>query len=318
MAAATAAPAVLGAPQENVPLQAAAQHPVAQANVVQPGQQPPGQQVMAGGLQCMQEAEALYGGGASCENAVADMLGQAYDCICCCCAGMSSNMATVNQGQTGVVTKFGRFERLLPPGRHRFNICAEQVFPINLMQVCLDVSRQVMMSADNLQVTVDAVTYFVVVDAMKAAFMVEDYMYCLRNLVQAALRTVVGEYTLAEVLAERQKISARITDLLDQHSQQWGVKVNRVEMKQIDMDNSMQRALAAKSEASQQAEAKLIQATAQKDSAVILAEAGKTMQEHPAALKLQWFETMRIISTQGRNTTMVVSDSVSIPGKKKL
>jgi len=284
------------------------------------GDAPPAQQQMiAGSLACMQEAQQLYGDGAGCENSVNDCCGTFYEMACCVCAGMgcTANMATVNQGSTGVVTKFGKYQRNLPPGRHRFNICSEQVFSVNLMQVCLDVNRQIMMSADNLQVTVDAVTYFNVVDAMKAAFVVEDYMYSLRNLVQATLRTVVGEYTLGEVLAERQKISARIKDLLFDTAHGWGVQVNRVEMKQIEIDPAMQRALSAKSQATQQAEAKIIQAGAQRDSAVILAEAGKTMAEHPAALKLQWFETMRLIATQGRNTTLVVADTVEVPKAKK-
>jgi len=283
------------------------------------GLAPPGQEIMAGNLECMKEAEQLYGEGASMENCVADGLGTFYDLACCICAGMgcTANMATVNQGSTGVVTKFGKHQRNLPPGRHRFNICSEEVFNVNLMQICLDVNRQVMMSADNLQVTVDAVTYFNVIDPMKAAFVVEDYMYSLRNLVQASLRTVVGEYTLAEILAERQKISARIKDLLFQNAVSWGMQVNRVEMKQIEIDPAMQRALSAKSQATQQAEAKIIQAGAQRDSAVILAEAGRSMADHPAAMKLQWFETMRLIATQGKNTTLVVSDTVDIPKAKK-
>jgi erythrocyte band 7 integral membrane protein len=282
-----------------------------------PQHAPPAQQLMVGNLQCMQEAEREHGAGATVENMVMDTCGTIYDLLCCVCAGIgcSGNMATVNQGSTGVVTKFGKFERTLPPGRHRYNICAEGVFEISLMQECLDVTKQQMMSADNLRLTVDAVTYYQVTDANKAAFSVENYQYGLRNMVQVTLRTVVGEYTLGEVLSERQKISARITQLLAQHMDSWGVQVNRVEMKSIDMDQAMQRALAAKSEATQQAEAKLIQARAQRDSAVILAEAGKTMQDHPAAMKLQWFETMRLISTQGKNTTLVVSDTVDIPKK---
>jgi regulator of protease activity HflC (stomatin/prohibitin superfamily) len=285
-----------------------------QQEVRPPRQAPP----MGDKLPVMIEAEEMYGEGASLENSILDGVGLAFDCCCCLCAGagMTPNLVTVDQASMGVITKFGKFDRNLPAGRHRYNICSERAIAISLMQQCVDVKRQHMMSADNLGMTVDAVTYFQVFDAQKAAFLIEDYMAAVSTLVQVALRTVVGEYTLAEVLMERQKISSRISQILEEDMADWGVKVNRVEMKSIDVTDSMQRALAAKSEAEQQAEAKIIQAKSQRDAALILAEAGKTMQENPAALKLQWFETMRVISTSGKNVTIVAPDSVSLPKKR--
>merc|ERR1712061_437978 len=111
------------------------------------------------------------------------------------------------------------------------------------------------------------------------------------------LRTVLGENTLAEIFAERKKINIRLKELIDEASDPWGIKVGRVELKAIEIDDKMQRAMAAKAEAQQEAHAKIIQATVQRDSAAILAEAAQTMSGQPSALQLQWFETLRIIST---------------------
>jgi regulator of protease activity HflC (stomatin/prohibitin superfamily) len=263
-------------------------------------------------------AEAEAGSGAGLENSLNYGLGNLYEMCCCICAGagLTLNMATVQQGHVGVVTSFGRFVRILPAGRHRFNIMSETVTPISLMTNCLDVPKQEMMSSDNLLIKVDAVCYYRVVDAVKAHFEVDRYGYALMQLILVTLRTVLGEYTLQEILTERQKLNARVQDLLDHSSRAWGLQVERVEMKGVDINENMQRAMAAKTEANQEAEAKVIQARAQRDSAMILVDAAKKMDSNPGAMKLQWFETLRIIATQGHNTTLILPDNVETPPKQ--
>merc|ERR1712217_160791 len=135
-------------------------------------------------------------------------------------------------------------------------------------------------------------------------------MGALGNLAQVTLRTVLGEHTLADIFASRQLINSRLQELVDEASDPWGIKVSRVEMKGIEIDDKMQRAMAARAEALQEAEAKVIQAKAQRDSSTILTEAATKMNERPSSVKLQWFETLRIISTQGKNTTVIVPDSI--------
>jgi len=259
-------------------------------------------------------AEAEAGSGAQPENSLNHGLGSFYEMACCVCAGAGCtlNMATVQQGHIGLVTSFGRFVRTLPPGRHRFNLWSEQVTPINLMTNCMDVPKQEMMSLDNLMVKVDAVCYYRVVDAVKAAFEVERYAYALMQLIQVTLRTVMGEHTLNEILSERQRLNSRVQELLDEGAKPWGLQVERVELKGIEIDDKMQRAMAAKTEAHQEAEAKVIQAKAQRDSAMILVDAAKKMDANPGAMKLQWFETLRIIATQGNHTTLIVPDNVRV------
>mmetsp|Transcript_16820 Transcript_16820/g.43497 ORF Transcript_16820/g.43497 Transcript_16820/m.43497 type:complete len:290 (-) Transcript_16820:398-1267(-) len=260
----------------------------------------------------MVQAQLQSGGGAYLENSGTVALGVCYECACCCCAtlGLSANLVTVDQGCVGVVTSFGKYHRTLPPGRHRFNVMSEKVFSVNLKVVCLDVEKQAAMTKDNLTVTIDAVCYYQVFDAEKAVFGVENYTYALSNLTQITMRTIFGEHTLSEIFADRMKINARLKTLIDEATHPWGIKVIRVEMKTVEIDPAMQRALAAKAEAQQDAEAKLIQAHSQRDAAGVLAEAAERMSQHPGALKLQWMETLRIISTQGKNTTIIVPDGM--------
>jgi len=261
-----------------------------------------------------ERAEEESGGGASLQNAQTKMLGKVYDCCCVCCVicGCSGNLITIQQGSVGVVTEFGRYTKTIPPGRHTFNIMAESIVPISMRTVCLDVPAQSLLTKDNLNVRIDAVGFYQVFDAQKAAFSVENYPHALCMLAQVTIRSVLGEMTLAEVLCGRATINSRLRLLLDESTDPWGIKVDRVELKEIGIDPSMQRAMAAKAEAHQEAEAKIIQANAQLNSSKVLAEAAASMSENPSALKLQWFETLRIISTQGKNTTIIVPDNINV------
>jgi len=174
---------------------------------------------------------------------------------------------------------------------------------------CLDVAPQNIMTKDNLSVFVNAVCYYRVTNAKLAMFEVENYNFALDNLAQITLRTVLGEHTLSEVFSERIKINNRLTELLDHDTDPWGIKVNAVEMKDIRIPEQMQRAMAAVAESNQEATAKLISARAQRDAAEILGEAAEKMGKDPAALQLQWFETLQKIA-QEKQSTIVVPDSI--------
>jgi len=216
----------------------------------------------------------------------------------------------VPQGSLGLVTKFGRYEKILPPGRHRFNIMSEKILIVNMKTVCLDIPPQAVMTKDNLTVTIDAVGYYNVVDAQKALFSVENYPYALSNLIQVTLRTVIGEHTLSEIFHLRQQLNARMQELVDEASDPWGIKVTRIEMKHMNIDDKMERAMAAKTEATQEAQAKIIQAEAQLKAADMLAAAAEEMEKQPSAMQLQWFETLRIMSTQGKNQTVIIPSDI--------
>merc|ERR1712194_791958 len=173
-------------------------------------------------------------------NQAAATLGTLYELACCFCAGASSNFVTVSQGYTGVVTEWGKLTgRSVPPGRHKFNLMSEKVDSITVQQCMLDVTKQNIMTSDNLNLVVDAVCYYQIHNPTQALFATEDYHRCLQHMVQCVLRTVLGEHTLAECLSERQKLSARSQQLLMEKVTSWGITVHRVEMKQLDMDPMM-------------------------------------------------------------------------------
>jgi len=224
------------------------------------------------------------------ENMQSLAIGSCFAVLCSPCAvcGPAPHIVTVQQGTVGVVTRFGRFHHILPPGRHRRNIMAEAVKHVSLKTRCLDIQPQELMTADKLTIKIDAVCFYKVFDAQKATFAVENYEFALANLAQVTIRTVLGENTLAEIFGQRAKLNTRLMELIDEASDPWGIKVGNVELKDIKIDRQMQRAMAAKAEACQMAEAKIIQSKAQRDAASILAEAAGQMEEQPAALQLQW------------------------------
>eukprot|EP00928_Gymnodinium_smaydae_P061700 TRINITY_DN4572_c0_g1_i2.p1 TRINITY_DN4572_c0_g1~~TRINITY_DN4572_c0_g1_i2.p1 ORF type:complete len:320 (+),score=37.49 TRINITY_DN4572_c0_g1_i2:66-962(+) len=251
--------------------------------------------------------------GATVQNMQSRLFGECYGITCMCCAacGCAQNLVTVPQGCVGVVTQFGRYSRTLPAGRHAFNIMSEKVRQVDMRTVCLEVPPQSVMSRDNLKLGIDAVCFYRVFDAEKAVFTVQNYSESLSNLAQVTMRTVLGEMTLSEILNGRQTINSKLKQLLDDATNPWGIRIDTVELKDLKIDEKMQRALAAKAEALQEADAKLVQANAQRDAAKVLSEAAKHMNSDPNAIKLQWFETLRIISTQGKNTTVIVPDGMS-------
>eukprot|EP00913_Durusdinium_trenchii_P000270 g244.t2 len=209
-------------------------------------------------------------------NKIRTVFGQIYS-IFALPFGGAGNFARVDQGSVGVVLRFGKFDRMLEPGRHQFNVAVEQVLVVPLKIACIDVQPQMVMTKDNLTVTIDAVCFYRVLDATKVLFEVQNYKQALTNLVQVTMRTVVGENSLSEIFAQRPRLNARITELIDAATGPWGIEVSQVELKEVQIQQSMQRALAAVAEAQQEAEAKLIQAKAQRESASILAEASKAM-----------------------------------------
>jgi len=257
------------------------------------------------------QAPPSSGGGASAENCQTLLIGEAYNyccCLCSACADDAPNIVTVRQGHVGVVTTFGQFNGVLPPGRHRINMMADEVRGVSLKVSCIDVPPQDIITADNLALRIDAVVYFIVFDPYRALFAVADYRRAVAELAQVNLRQTLGESTLAELMKDRTKINNRLKQLIDEATDPWGITVSSVELKGVTLDETMQRAMAAKAESKQQAEAKVIQAKAQRHVADILAEASKKMNTSPEALQLQYMETLRIIATQQApvNRTIIV------------
>eukprot|EP00735_Rhodelphis_limneticus_P002059 TRINITY_DN127_c0_g1::TRINITY_DN127_c0_g1_i1::g.14409::m.14409 TRINITY_DN127_c0_g1::TRINITY_DN127_c0_g1_i1::g.14409 ORF type:complete len:295 (+),score=81.71,sp/O28852/Y1420_ARCFU/42.53/4e-52,Band_7/PF01145.20/2.3e-32,Band_7_1/PF13421.1/0.0051 TRINITY_DN127_c0_g1_i1:71-955(+) len=217
---------------------------------------------------------------------------------------------TILQGHVGVVTVFGKFDRLIPPGTYSYNIGSEAIIPVCLKTVTLDVPEQNVMTKDNLTVRINAVVYFRVFDAKKALYSVANYRYATNNLAQCTLRTIIGENTLADLFNARKMINARLTELIDRDTDDWGIKVLSVEIKDVMIPDQMQRAMAAVAEASRDAEARVINAKGNLAASEILAEAADQMSLNPMSMHLQWFDTLQAIA-QERNHTIIVPDTMT-------
>ena len=180
----------------------------------------------------------------------------------------------------------------------------ETLYRIPLRVVTLDVPPQDIITRDNVSVKVNAVCYFRVVEANRALREVENYLYATSQLAQTTLRSVVGQFELDEILSEREKVNAKLQVILDQDTEAWGIKVTKVEVKQVDIPESMQRAIARQAEAERERRAKVIHADGEFQASQKLADAAKILQTEPAAIQLRYLQTLTEIGVE-KNTTVV-------------
>jgi regulator of protease activity HflC (stomatin/prohibitin superfamily) len=180
----------------------------------------------------------------------------------------------------------------------------ETLYRIPLRVVTLDVPPQDIITRDNVSVKVNAVCYFKVVDPNRALREVENYLYATSQLAQTTLRSVVGQFQLDEILSEREKVNAKLQVLLDQDTEPWGIKVTKVEVKQVDIPETMQRAIARQAEAERERRAKVIHAEGEAQASAKLAEAAKVLETEPAAIQLRYLQTLTEIGVE-KNTTIV-------------
>lgn len=220
-----------------------------------------------------------------------------------------SPKVTVERGYTGLLMQFGTLHQVLPPGLYVINPFAQNVHRVSLKTTTLEVPRQSAMTKDNLSVLVDAVAYLTVVDPVRATFEVDDYRLAVLKLVQSTLRSVIGELELGQLFAGRKHVSDRLAECMGVSCKRWGVVIDGVEIRDIQIPENMQRAMAQIAEASREAEAKVIVAKGQLAAAHIFREAAETMQKEPASLQLQWFETLRQIAAE-KNSTVIVPDNI--------
>jgi regulator of protease activity HflC (stomatin/prohibitin superfamily) len=175
---------------------------------------------------------------------------------------------------------------------------------ISLRLVAMDVPPQDVITRDNVSVKVNAVIYFRVMDSIKAVVEVENYLYATSQLAQTTLRSVCGQAELDELLSDREKINSQLQEILDKHTDPWGVKVTTVEVKHIDLPQDMQRAMARQAEAERERRAKVINAEGEHQAAARLAEAASIISEHPMALQLRYLQTLREVSAENNSTTL--------------
>jgi regulator of protease activity HflC (stomatin/prohibitin superfamily) len=210
----------------------------------------------------------------------------------------------VNEYQRVVVFRLGRLVAARGPGLVLIIPIIERAVRMDLRVVTLDVPPQDVITRDNVSVKVNAVVYFRVIDPNKALVNVENFMFATSQLSQTTLRSVCGQAELDELLAERDRINEKIQTILDADTDPWGIKVTKVEVKQIDLPQEMQRAIAKQAEAERERRAKVINAEGEAQAAQKLAEAAVILNREPAALTLRYLQTLREIATEKNSTIM--------------
>jgi regulator of protease activity HflC (stomatin/prohibitin superfamily) len=175
---------------------------------------------------------------------------------------------------------------------------------VSLRLVTMDVPSQDLITKDNVTLEMNAVIYFRVMDPNNAVIEVENYLFATSQLAQTTLRSVCGQVELDELLIERDKINTRLQEILDKHTDPWGIKVSNVEVKHIDLPQEMQRAMAKQAEAERERRAKVINAEGEFQAAAKLKEAASTIQDYPYALQLRYLQTLREVSAESNSTTL--------------
>jgi regulator of protease activity HflC (stomatin/prohibitin superfamily) len=216
-----------------------------------------------------------------------------------------NSVKVLKEYERGVVFRLGR---LLPqakgPGLIFVFFPIDKLTRVSLRTVTMDVPTQDVITADNVTVKVNAVVYFRVVDAPRAIVQIENYLYATSQLGQTTLRSVLGEVPLDNLLSKREDLNVRLQDILDRHTDRWGIKVELVELKSVDLPELMQRAMARQAEAEREKRAKIIHAEGEFEASRRLSEAAAVIAKEPTALQLRYLQTLTEIGVE-KNTTVV-------------
>jgi len=215
-----------------------------------------------------------------------------------------SAIKILNEYERGVVFRLGRMIGAKGPGLILLIPGIDKMVRVDLRVVAMDIPAQDVITSDNVTIKVSAVLYFRVMDPNKAIVSVENYYYATSQLSQTTLRSVCGQCELDELLSKRDKINMHIQEILDKDTEPWGVKVSKVELKNIDLPQEMQRAIAKQAEAERERRAKIIGAEGEFQAAQKLADAAKIIAEVPTAIQLRYLQTLREVAVANNSTTI--------------
>ncbi len=216
---------------------------------------------------------------------------------------LASAIKVLKEYERAVIFRLGRIIDTKGPGLIILIPIIDKMVKVSLRLVAMDVPSQDVITRDNVSIKVNAVVYFRVMNPTNATIEVENYLFATSQLAQTTLRSVCGQVELDEILAEREKINTQLQNILDKHTDPWGIKVATVEVKHIDLPEEMQRSMARQAEAERERRAKVIAAEGEYQAATKLAEAAGIIQEHPEALQLRYLQTLKEISSESNNTT---------------
>ncbi len=233
---------------------------------------------------------------------------------------MLSAIKIVKEYERAVVFRLGRLvKKAKGPGIIIIIPFIDKWEKVSLRLIALDVPPQDVITKDNVSIKVSAVVYFRVMDPNLAITMVDDFLYATSQLSQTTLRSILGMVELDELLTERDKINVQLQDILDNHTEPWGIKVTAVEVKHVDLPQEMQRAMAKQAEAERERRAKVIHAEGEFQAAQKMIEAAALIEKHPIALQLRYLQTTTEIATENNSTTIfpIPIDFISDLIKKK-
>ena len=217
---------------------------------------------------------------------------------------LSNAIKVLREYERGVVFRLGRLIRAKGPGIIFLIPIVDRMVRVSLRTVVLDVPPQDVITQDNVSIKVNAVVYFRVIDPQKAIVQVENFLAATSQISQTTLRSVLGQSELDDLLSQRDKINHKLQQIIDANTEPWGVKVSNVEVKQIDLPQEMQRAMAKQAEAERERRSKVIAAEGEFQASQRLADAAKILSEHSSALTLRYLQTLREIATEKNSTTI--------------
>ncbi|MBP8137483.1 MAG: slipin family protein [Candidatus Eisenbacteria bacterium] len=217
---------------------------------------------------------------------------------------IANSVRIVREYERLVVFRLGRLVGERGPGLVLLIPVIETAVKVGLRTVTMDVPPQDVITRDNVTVKVNAVVYFRVVDSRSAIVQVENYLYATSQIAQTTLRSILGQQELDELLSEREKLNQALQQVIDRQTEPWGVKVTNVEVKNVDLPQEMQRAIARQAEAERERRAKVINAEGEFQAAARLAEAAAVIGKEPAALQLRYLQTLAEIATENNSTTI--------------
>ena len=217
----------------------------------------------------------------------------------------------VNQYERGVKFTLGKYSGTMDPGLRIVIPILQTWTRIDMRIRTVDVPSQDCVSKDNVTIKVNAVLYFKVMNSERAVIEVENYGFAVSQLSQTTMRNIVGEFELDEILQKREEVSHKIKSIVDKETDEWGVQVHKIELKHIEMPDTMKRAMAHQAEAERDRRARVTLALGEKQAAQKLTEAGKEMSSEPAALQLRLFQTMTEISAE-KNSTIIIPVPVEL------
>jgi len=216
----------------------------------------------------------------------------------------ASAIKILREYERGVVFRLGRLIGAKGPGLIIIIPGIDKLIKVSLRTVTLDIPPQDVITQDNVSIKVNAVVYFRVIDPNKALTEVENYLYATSQLAQTTLRSVVGQFNLDDLLSRRDKINLQLQEILDKHTDPWGIKVSLVETKGVDLPEEMRRAIAKQAEAERERRAKVIHAEGESQAAERLAQAGEVVSKNPATIQLRFLQTLTEVATE-KNSTII-------------